>query len=88
MNAAIQQPYKTINVETRGYYEAIAYVMQECLRLDNPACGESGLHGLGHLVPFLPDIAVPIIDRDLKHKKNPDENLVQYAQAARTGMIL
>lgn len=88
MNAAIQQPYKTIDAETRGYYEATAYVMQECLYLDNPACVESGLHGLGHLVPFLPAIAVPIIDRYLKNKKNPDEHLVQYAKAARTGMIL
>lgn len=88
MNAAIQQPYKTIDAETKGYYEAIAYVMEECLQIDNPACVESGLHGLGHLVPFLPDIAVPIIDRYLKNKKNLDENLVRYAQAARTGMIL
>lgn len=80
--------YTKLDTETRGYYEAIARVMEECLYLDNPACVESGLHGLGHMVPFLPDIAVPIIDRYLKKKKNPEEQLMRYAQAARTGMIL
>jgi len=80
--------YANLSTESRGYYEAIAYVMQECLKLSNPACVESGLHGLGHLVPFMPDIAVPIIDQYLKNKKNPNEQLVNYAQAARTGMIL
>ncbi|MEO6037739.1 MAG: hypothetical protein ABIQ93_04940 [Saprospiraceae bacterium] len=86
--AGYQQQFSKLDAATRGYYEAIAYVMQECLQMSNPACVESGLHGLGHMVPFLPDIALPIIDQYLKNKKNTKEHLVQYAQAARTGMIL
>ena len=44
--------------------------------------------GLGHLVLHLPDIAVPIIDGYLKKGKKKDEGLKDYAQMARTGMIL
>ena len=83
-----QQQYKNIDIETKGYYEAIADVMQRCLELSNPACVESGLHGLGHMVTFLPDMAVPIIDGYLKNGKNHSETLVNYAEMARTGMIL
>ena len=83
-----QQQYKNIDIETKGYYEAIADVMQRCLELSNPACVESGLHGLGHMATFLPDIAVPIIDDYLKNGKKRSETLENYAEMARTGMIL
>ena len=83
-----QAQYKNMDAETKGYYKAIADVMQRCLTLSNPACVESGLHGLGHLATFLPDIAVPIIDDYLKNGKNRSEALENYAQMARTGMIL
>jgi hypothetical protein len=86
--ANVQQQYDDMDAETRGYYEAIAYVMQQCLELDNPACVESGLHGLGHMATFLPDIAVPIIDGYLDNSKHRDSVLLAYAQEARTGMIL
>ena len=86
--AAAQAQYKNMDNETKGYYKAIADVMQSCLTLSNPACVESGLHGLGHLATFLPDIAVPIIDDYLKNGKNRSETLENYAQTARTGMIL
>lgn len=87
--ADILQQYKNRDAETNAYYEAIAEVMRQCLSLDNPACVESGLHGLGHMAAFLPDIAVPIIDGYLKQKgRNHDQDLLDYARAARTGMIL
>jgi len=88
ITADIQQQYQNLDAETRGYYEAIAAVMQQCLELDNPACVESGLHGLGHLATFLPDITIPIIDGYLKHARNQDKALLRYAREARTGMIL
>ena len=84
----VQQQYQNIDAETRGYYAAIADVMQNCLGLSNPACVESGLHGLGHMATFLPDIAVPIIDTYLKNKKNKNKDLINYAKTARTGIIL
>lgn len=88
VKAAILPFYKNIDNETKNYYRSIAYVMRQCLQLSNAACVKSGLYGLGRLVPFLPDIAAPIIDRYLKNEKNMDEQLVNYARAARTGMIL
>lgn len=84
----MESQHKNMGAETKGYYEAIADVMQRCLELSNPACVESGLHGLGHLAAFQPKIAVPIIDEYLKNGKNRSEALVDYAKSARTGMIL
>ena len=86
--ANVQQQYQNMDAETKGYYAAIAEVMQQCLGLSNPACIESGLHGLGHLATFLPDIAVPIVDGYLKNRKKQPKALVEYAKMARTGMIL
>jgi hypothetical protein len=79
--------FGAVDHQSTACYKAIASVMERCLSLDNPACVESGLHGLGHMAFFLPDIAVPIIDRYLKRKNNENTALVQYAKAARTGMI-
>ena len=61
--------------------------MQQCLNLSNPACVESGLHGLGHLVFDLPDLTIPIIDKYLEDHQGLNNALVNYAKAARTGMI-
>ncbi|MFN0037702.1 MAG: hypothetical protein ACKVUS_21790 [Saprospiraceae bacterium] len=90
MVAEIQRRYANLDTETEAYYKAIASVMQRCLGLSNPACVESGLHGLGHLAAFLPNIAVPIIDRYLAGQKDKDKDsdLANYARIARTGMIL
>ncbi len=88
MLAAVQKQYKNLDAENSACYEAIAGVMRQCLSLDNPACVESALHGLGHLALFLPDIAVPIIDGYLKKSGYHDQDLRHYARAARTGMIL
>jgi hypothetical protein len=73
--------------EIEIYNATIADIMKKCLRLSNPACVESGLHGLGHLAFGYPKIAVPIIDNFLKNGKCNDEKLINYAKSARTGMI-
>jgi hypothetical protein len=76
-----------IDSEAKIYYKTVAEVMKKCLSLSNQACVESGLHGLGHMVYSLPEIAVPIIDNYLTNKKNNNEILLKYAEKARTGMI-
>lgn len=75
-------------IEKRGYDEAMIAVMAQCLTLDNPACVESALHGLGHAVTILPKMAIPVIDEFLKKHKNKGRILLNYAEMARTGMIL
>ncbi len=85
---AEQKPYKNSKLETYNYYAAIAQVMEKCLDLSNPACVESGLHGLGHLAFNYPKIAVLIIDNFLKSGKCKDENLINYAKMAKTGRVL
>lgn len=87
MVADVQRQYQNMDAQTRGYYKAIANVMGRCLELNNPACVESGLHGLGEMAFFMPAIAVPIIDAYLKKGKNQPAALLNYARAARTGMI-
>ncbi len=73
--------------EIEIYNKTIADIMKKCLRLSNPACVESGLHGLGHLAFGYPKIAVPIIDDFLKKGKKQSNALLEYAKMARTGMI-
>lgn len=88
ISADTMHHYQNSKDEMQVYYRAIASVMESCLYLDNPACVESGLHGLGHLVVLQSGIAVPIIDRFLKNAKKQDARLLGYAKSARTGMIL
>ncbi len=61
-------------------------VMEAVLRLPNPACKESALHGLGHMVGHS-DRALEIIDRFLADSADLDPALLDYARAARTGCI-
>jgi hypothetical protein len=82
-----QKAYKNSKLENYNFNAAIALVMKKCLNLSNPACVESGLHGLGHLAFGYPAVAVPIIDNFLKNGKKRNPTLVNYATMARTGMI-
>lgn len=50
ISADTMHHYQNSKDELQVYYRAIASVMESCLYLYNPACVESGLHGLGHLV--------------------------------------
>jgi len=61
-------------------------VMKAVLRLPNPACRESALHGLGHMVRHS-NRAIEIIDRFLADFADLDPTLLDYARAARTGCI-
>jgi len=61
-------------------------VMEAVLRLPNPACKESALHGLGHMVRHS-DRALEIIERFLSSATDLDAALIQYAEAARSGCI-
>ena len=54
--------------------------------LQNLACIESGLHGLGHLAHQYPEIVEPIIETFLQ-TQNLNPVLIDYAQHAKTGMI-
>lgn len=88
MLTAWKRSYRSMGKDTRAYYEAIAGVMEQCLSLQNPACIESALHGLGHMATFQPKPARTIIDRFLKKNKTLDAQLAAYAKSARTGRIL
>jgi hypothetical protein len=61
-------------------------VMEAVLQLPNPACKESAIHGLGHMVRQS-DRAHAIIDRFLSREKDIDPQLASYARAALTGCI-
>lgn len=77
------------DADIASYYQAIVSVMERSLYLNNPACVESGLHGLGELVTFQPKLAQPVIDRFLqKAGRKHSAQLINYAHAAYTGMIL
>jgi hypothetical protein len=82
-----KEAHENSKLENQFYYMAIAEVMKKCLDLSNPACVESGIHGLGHLAYSFPDIAVPILDKYILKGKNHSPSLVKYAKMARTGMI-
>ena len=68
-------------------YPAITEVMEFSLTLSNIACIESGLHGLGHMVPYYPE-AAKIIDRNMHRFRKSDRRIMAYAKAAKTGYIL
>lgn len=61
-------------------------VMEAVLRLDNPACKEAALHGLGHMAGR-GGRALAIIDKFLDAATDQSSGLAQYARAARTGCI-
>lgn len=84
---SMDRQYQSMDTTTKEYYKAIAKVMRKGLRLNNPICQESCLHGLGHLATFQPDLAGPIIDNFLSNGRDKSAQLVEYAQAARRGMI-
>ena len=62
-------------------------VMEAVLGLTDPACQESALHGLGHMVRYR-DRARKIIDRFLADPlADASPELLDYARAARSGCI-
>lgn len=73
--------------DSKHYYAAIAAVMEKALRLSNPACIESALHGLGHIQDETPDRVKQIIDSFLKKRKFGRQELVRYANNAKIGYV-
>lgn len=61
--------------------------MERTLQLDNIACQESALHGLGHWHSAYPKEVERIIDAFLQSNLNIRPELEQYAQSARIGMV-
>ena len=68
-------------------YSACAEVMEYSLYLSNPACIESGLHGLGHLTTEYSE-ASEILERYLKTKPSVSWQLLEYANNAVAGNVL
>jgi hypothetical protein len=68
-------------------HEATLGVMRATLRLPNPACQESALHGLGHWARAYPEFTAATIDAYLAANPKLRPELVRYAQAARSGCV-
>lgn len=68
-------------------YTAIAKVMKYSLSLDNIACIESGLHGLGHLKMYYND-ASNIVRKYINSQGNIESRLLTYAKNAEQGSVL
>jgi len=67
--------------------DAILDVLERALRLPHVACQESALHGLGHRVARHPDRVPMIIDRWLRAGGARNDQLREYARAARSGCV-
>ena len=68
------------------FYCALIEMHRTVLRLSNPACVESALHGLGHLHSVDPLSVESAIDEFIGLGK--DQSLIQYALSARGGYVL
>jgi hypothetical protein len=68
-------------------YAAVAEVMEFSLTLDNIACIEGGLHGLGHLEPYY-ERAPEIVRKFIHCSGCKDQRLIEYAKAAEHGNVL
>jgi hypothetical protein len=66
----------------------IVKLLDEVLYLDNKACIESALHGLGHLYSDASEAVEDAIDRFLATRRDVPPALHAYAKAARSGNVL
>lgn len=58
------------------------------LALENIACQEAALHGLGHLQVRAPDAVADLVDRFVEARSDARRELLAYARAARSGCVL
>lgn len=63
-------------------------LLGEVLYLDNLACIESALHGLGHVHSHAPQAVEDAVDRFLATRSDVPPALRAYAKAARSGNVL
>ena len=76
---------KTKNKEV--FYRAIVDVMEDALTSPNPACIESGLHGLGHVQPYLPELVHKVIASYQRRNVFASPLLRAYAKQASVGCV-
>jgi hypothetical protein len=68
-------------------YDAMIDVLEDCLSLNNPACVESALHGLGHLYGVSKDRIESVITSKLRSKVIASPSLKSYAEQAMRGRV-
>ncbi len=76
------------NSKKEFFYLELLSMIENTLYLDNIACVESGLHGLGHIQYYRRDQVKKIISDFLKKRKGIPAELVEYAKNAQKGAIL
>lgn len=69
-------------------YEQVVDVLAFALKLPNIACVESALHGLGHTYMEAPKLVEQVLNEFLRENQLFNENLLSYAQFAKSGYIL
>lgn len=87
--------YDVMAKKTAARWETLMAVLSNALRLSNPACVESALHGLGHLAGSRrgfgagarPEQARSVITDWLAEKPAVRPELLAYAASARDGCI-
>lgn len=62
-------------------------VMRKALALDNDACRESALHGLGHARLYYPAEVEKIVSGFIAANPKIRKELMQYAQSAQEGLV-
>ncbi|MGB7192763.1 MAG: hypothetical protein WBD81_04835 [Collimonas pratensis] len=69
------------------FYDALADVLGEVLGSSNPACVESALHGLGHMLPNYIERVTEVITGYQRRNIFLSPQIKAYAQRASTGNI-
>lgn len=79
--------YLNKNPEKDKFYRKLLSVMENSLYMENLACVESGLHGLGHLHYYRKGEVEKIIPRFIEKRGDLPEELIQYARSAQRGCV-
>lgn len=74
-------------IENKETDIACLNVMRKILSLENEACRESALHGLGHAQLYYPAEVKKIVDAFIATNLNIRQELLSYAKSARLGMV-
>jgi hypothetical protein len=74
-------------LENKETQDAVLKVLEKILTIENIACREGALHGLGHMANSCPENMREIIDGFLS-KNKLDDKLMAYALKARAGNVL
>ena len=73
--------------ERETFYDAIVAVLEAALTLKNPACHESALHGLGHMLTYHKARISDVFTTYLRRNSSISPQLKIYAEHASTGYI-